>query len=118
MQQPYREQPTGYQVPAGYFPTQRGPGPADQPAAGFGESPSDALHWLLPLGRSWQSLVAGYLALFNLLIWPLGPVSVALGIWALVRASRDGSRGRARAVFAVVVGGLSTILLLLVLALQ
>ncbi|MGX6605227.1 DUF4190 domain-containing protein [Micromonosporaceae bacterium Da 78-11] len=56
------------------------------------------------------------MALFALVGWFLGPVALGLGIWALVKASRDGSHGRGRAVFAVVVGTLSSALLVLVLA--
>ena len=94
------------------------PHPAHQHPAqrGFGESPAGAVHWLLPTGRCWQSLVAGYVALFALVLWPLGPVALGLGVWALVRASRDGSHGRGRSIFAVVVGLSATGLLLAVIA--
>jgi hypothetical protein len=69
---------------------------------------------MLPTGRSWQSIAAGYVALFAWLIWPLGPVALVLGVWALVRASRDGSHGRGRAIFAVVIGMLATVMLIVV----
>ena len=80
-----------------------------QPAYGqthaMGAAPSDALHWILPLGRSWQSIVAGYVGLVALFVWPLAPVSIGLGVWALVRASQGG-HGRGRAIFAIVAGSL------------
>jgi hypothetical protein len=88
--------------------------PSYQPAPSrVGAGPTDAVHWLLPTGRSWQSIAAGYVALFAMIIWPLGPVALALGVTALRRA-RVGGHGRGRAVFAVTVGGLTTAALLLV----
>jgi hypothetical protein len=82
------------------------PGYGYQPPAvpGFGESPKDVAHWLIPVGRSWQSITAGYLGIFGLLIWPLAPFAVWLGVWALVNASRTGGHGRGRAIFAIVSG--------------
>ncbi|TQL02726.1 hypothetical protein [Cellulomonas sp. SLBN-39] len=62
---------------------------------------------LKPVGRSWQSVVAGYVALFSVVVWALGPLSLGLGVWAMVRA-RTGGHGRGRAVFAIVVGVLSS----------
>jgi hypothetical protein len=85
------------------------------PPRGFGESPATATHWMLPTGRSWQSIASGYVALFAIVIWPLGPVALALGIWALVRASRQGSHGRGRSIFAIIVGLLTTAILIAVL---
>jgi hypothetical protein len=70
--------------------------------------PSDAMHWLLPVGRSGASIAAGYVAIFAMFVWPLGPVALGLGIWALARA-RQGGHGRGRAVFAVVAGALATL---------
>lgn len=75
-----------------------------------GESPRDALHWLVPVGRSWQSVVAGYLGLVAIVVWPLGPVALGFGVWAMRRA-QDGGHGRGRAVLALVVGVLSTVAL-------
>ncbi|MET8147381.1 hypothetical protein ACIBSW_25730 [Actinoplanes sp. NPDC049668] len=62
----------------------------------------------MPTGRSWQSIAAGYVALFAIVLWFLGPVALGLGIWALAKASRGHGHGRGRAVFAVVVGVLAT----------
>jgi hypothetical protein len=80
----------------------------------FGESPASVAHWALPVGRSWQSIASGYVALFAIFVWPLGPVALGLGIWALRQAQRGG-HGRGRAIFASVVGALTSALLLLVL---
>ena len=63
----------------------------------------EALHWILPVGRSWQSVVAGYLGLVALFVWVLGPVAILLGILGL-RQARTGGRGSGRAWFAIVAG--------------
>lgn len=75
------------------------------------------MHWVLPTGRSGWSIAAGYVALFATVLWFLGPVALLLGIKALAVANRDGSHGRGRAIFAVVVGVLSSIALVWFLAL-
>jgi hypothetical protein len=82
-----------------------------------GENPRDPMHWVLPTGRSGWSIAAGYVALFATVLWFLGPVALLLGIKALAVANRDGSHGRGRAIFAVVVGVLSSIALVWFLAL-
>lgn len=84
------------------------------PSPGPGAHPSDLVHWLVPLGRPWQSIVAGYLALFALVIWPLGPLAVGFGVAGLRVAAHRHGHGRGRAWFAVVVGVLSTLFLILV----
>ncbi len=92
-----------------------GHGGAPGYAAAYGASPSSALHWVVPVGRSWQSVTAGYVALFAIFIWPLGPLALGLGVWAFVRASRHAGHGRGRATFAVIVGLLTSLLLLVIL---
>ncbi|NNH08807.1 DUF2510 domain-containing protein [Cellulomonas fimi] len=69
--------------------------------------PRTAMHWTLPVGRSWQSIVAGYVGLFALGLWVLGPVAIGFGAWAMVVAGRGG-HGRGRAVFAIVAGVLAS----------
>ncbi|WP_430787646.1 zinc ribbon domain-containing protein [Actinoplanes sp. G11-F43] len=98
--------------PGPYLP----PVPAQVTAtAPVNHGPGGATHWMLPVGRSWQSIAAGYVALFAIVVWPLGPVALGLGGWALVRARRENAHGTGRAVFAVIVGVLSTLLLAAVL---
>jgi hypothetical protein len=82
----------------------------------FGGSPADVAHWILPTGRSWQAIAAGYVALVSIVVWPLGPIALLLGVWALRKASAQRSHGRGRAVFAVVVGVFATFLLVAVAA--
>lgn len=76
--------------------------------AGSGENPSDVVHWLLPTGRSWQSIAAGYLGLVSLVVFILGPAAVVLGILGLRAADRQGSHGRGRSIFGIVTGCLGT----------
>jgi len=75
----------------------------------------DAMHWILPVGRSWQSIVAGYLGLIALGVWALGPVAVGFGIWAL-RVASGGGHGRGRAWFGIIGGLLGTVFLVWFLA--
>lgn len=82
--------------------------PVYPPAAPIGASPSDPIHWLLPIGRTWQSITAGYVALFAIVIWPLGPVALGLGLWAVNVSGHTGTHGRGRSVFAIIVGALAT----------
>jgi hypothetical protein len=73
------------------------------PPARMGADPSDPAHWILPVGRSWQSITAGYLGLLGLVIWVLAPFALWLGIWAM---RIPGGHGRGRAVFAIITGAL------------
>ncbi|MCL2468153.1 MAG: DUF2510 domain-containing protein [Micrococcales bacterium] len=90
------------------------------PAVGtpmLADGPSSALHWMAPVGRSWQSVVSGYFGLLALLSWMfaglgvggagvggvVGASTLALGVWALRRAA-EGGHGRGRAWFAILAG--------------
>lgn len=86
---------------------QGGFGWADQPARRW-DGPESGVHWLVPVGRSWQSIVAGYLGLIGLLVWVLAPVAVGFGVWAL-RLARRGGHGSGRAVFAIIAGVVGTV---------
>ena len=83
--------------------------------SGGGEQPSDPLHWVVPAGRSWQTIAAGYVGLISLLAFPLGPVAIALGVFGLRAASRQGSHGRGRAIFGIVTGCIGSLLGIVVL---
>lgn len=121
--------------PAGWYPDPVQPGwvrwfdgtawtgtvsPAAQPVAPHFAQPAvlpagaahDDLRWVLPVGRTWQSVAAGYVALFAVLVWPLGPACLALGVAGLRAADRKGLGGRGRSWFGVVVGALSTLAML------
>ncbi|HEY8717105.1 DUF2510 domain-containing protein [Pengzhenrongella sp.] len=84
------------------------PTAAAAPAAA-GAMPSDPLHWVLPTGRSGASIAAGYVGIFALFIWVLGPVSVGMGIWGL-RKARVGGHGSGRSIFAIVAGVVAIVL--------
>lgn len=88
------------------------PAPVGDPAGIT--APDQTLHWLLPVGRSWQSILAGYLGLLALLIWPLAPVAVVVGVLGLRRA-RTGGHGSGRAVFGIVGGVLGCVFCVLYL---
>ncbi|NTV40198.1 MAG: DUF2510 domain-containing protein [Demequinaceae bacterium] len=75
--------------------------------------PSNPLHYIVPIGRSWQSVVAPYLGLCSLLPVPvigqlLGIGAIVLGIIAL-RLARTGGHGTGRAITAIVLGAIGTL---------
>ena len=91
------------------------PAPWNQPAypvpvPPVGSDPRDAMHWMLPLGRTGQSITAGYLGLFGLFIWPLAPFAIGFGIWALAASKRTGLHGRGRAIFGIITGVVGTLI--------
>jgi hypothetical protein len=88
--------------------------PGSHQTPSLGESPSDPVHWLVPTGRTWQSIAAGYAGLLSLGLWILGPVAIGLGIWALQASGRGGGHGRVRAVFGIITGALGTLILVAV----
>jgi hypothetical protein len=101
-----------YQPPPG---TTLPPWPYRPAPPRLGASPSDPVHWLLPTGRSWQAIVAGYLGLVALALWCLGPAAVGFGTWALVRRAREPrAHGRGRAIFGVVAGTIGTVMTVVV----
>ncbi len=106
--QPYAP-PTGY-ASAPHHGAQPGSVPGD-----VDSGPGSAMHWLVPVGRSWQSIVAGYLGLVGLFVWVLAPVAIGFGVWAW-RVARTGGHGTGRAVFAIVAGLAGSVFGLLFLA--
>ena len=94
-------------------------GPATGPTTGPAVSPSmgeDAsMRMLLPVGRSFWAIAAGYAGLFAVLMFP-APVALVLGIVAIRDIKRNPDKhGMGRAIFGLVMGGLFTILLSIVL---
>ena len=83
-------------------------------AQAFGEEPSDPMHWVLPTGRSWQTIAAGYVGLVSLFTFFPGPFAIALGVLGLRAASRQGSHGRVRAIFGIVSGIIGTFIAVLI----
>ncbi len=72
---------------------------------------------LIPVGRSGWAIAAGYAALFGILIVP-APLALILAIVAIrdIRKSRDSPKpkyGMGRAIFALIVGIIGTVVLLI-----
>ncbi len=107
----YAQPPYGQPAYAATAPTWAAHGSAPfGPPSRQGEHPSDALHWIVPTGRSWQTIAAGYVGIVSLLLVPLGPVAIVLGVLGLRAASRQGSHGRGRAIFGIVAGVIATVI--------
>ena len=70
---------------------------------------------LLPVGRSGWAIVAGYLGLIAVLILP-APLALFFGIMGIVDIRKNPEKhGMGRCIFAIITGGLFTVLLLLFL---
>jgi len=66
---------------------------------------------LIPVGRSFWAILAGYFALFSVLILP-APLALLFGILAVVDIRKNPQKhGMGRAIFGIVAGGLFTLLL-------
>ncbi len=66
---------------------------------------------LIPVGRSFWAILAGYFALFSILIFP-APLALLFGIIAIIDIRKNPEKhGMGRAVFGIVAGGLFTLLL-------
>lgn len=81
----------------------------------IGQHPTDPIHWLVPTGRSWQSIASGYVGLVSLALFFLGPAAIVLGFLGLRAADRQGTHGRGRSIFGIVTGCIGTLFGLLVL---
>jgi hypothetical protein len=73
------------------------------------------MRMILPVGRSGWAIAAGYAGLFALVVIP-APLALILGIigWRDIKKSkstREPKSGMGRVVFALIAGGLGTILL-------
>jgi len=74
------------------------------------------MRMLLPVGRSWQAIVAGYLGLLSLLL-VFAPLALAFGVWAIVDLRKNPKRhGLGRAIFGMVMGAVFTVVLIVALA--
>jgi len=70
---------------------------------------SALLRMVVPIGRSWLAIAAGYLGLFALLLVP-APLALIVGVLAILDLRRHPEKhGMGRAVFGVVAGLLGTI---------
>jgi hypothetical protein len=70
-----------------------------------------ALRMLVPIGRSWLAILAGYLGILSLLLVP-APFALVTGILALGHLKKNPQLyGKGRAWFGIVAGSLGTIVL-------
>ncbi|SNS46279.1 hypothetical protein SAMN06309944_0363 [Micrococcales bacterium KH10] len=90
--------------------------PRVQPQPQSDNGPDSAMHYILPVGRSWQSVLAPYLGVLALVAfvvpvaaYVLGAAAIGCGVWAMVRA-QSGGHGRGRAIVAIVLGLLAILL--------
>ena len=80
------------------------------PTRDIGDDP--AVRMLLPVGRSPWAIIAGYAGLFAVLCFP-APIALVLGLIAVRDLKRHPDRhGMGRAIFAIVMGVLFTILMI------
>jgi hypothetical protein len=80
----------------------------------LGDDP--AIRMLLPVGRSGWAIAAGYLGLVSVLCIP-APFALLAGILAIREMRRDPKKhGMGRAVFGIVMGGIGTVMLLIMAA--
>lgn len=76
------------------------------------------MRMLLPVGRSWWAIAAGYLGLFSLIVLP-APAALLVSLVAIwdIRRSKSSphpKHGMGRAIFGLVMGILGTLAILFV----
>lgn len=79
--------------------------------------PGSALHYIVPVGRSWQAVLSPWLGLFALLPFIgllFALAAIGIGTWGLVRAG-SGGHGVGRCVLAIIFGILGLLWLLLLI---
>ena len=94
-------------------PTTPGPIPKER---AFGDDP--IIRMALPVGRSPWAIAAGYLGLFSVLLIP-APLALLLGVVAILDIRRHPKKhGMGRAIFAVIMGLLFTVLLAIIVVMN
>ena len=68
---------------------------------------SVGMRMLIPVGRSPWAIIAGYLGLFSVMLFP-APFALILGIIAFIDIRKNNSHGMGRAIFGIVMGTLGT----------
>ncbi len=87
------------------------PGPIPE-ARNLGDDP--IMRIVLPVGRSLWAIAAGYVGLFSVLLIP-APLALLLGVVAIVDIKRHPKKhGMGRAIFAVIMGALFSVLLAII----
>ncbi|GEM_PF-3694228 len=76
----------------------------------------DDLAYVIPIGTPIIAVIAGYLGLCSLLVSPLGPFAILTGILGLGMIKKKAQkRGKARCWVGIILGTLSTALLIFVI---
>ena len=76
---------------------------------------SPVMRMLLPVGRSGLAIAAGYAGLFSVFGFP-APIALILGILAIIDIKKHPKKhGMGRAIFAVIMGGLFSIVLVCII---
>lgn len=77
--------------------------------------PDQDLSYIIPTGQtSGLALVAGYIGIVGCFMAPIGPIAIALGIFALRDLKRNPQKnGKGRAVTGIVLGSIGTAITLL-----
>jgi hypothetical protein len=83
------------------------------------DAEDELVGYLIPIHASMLSVLAGYLGLFAVLVFP-APIALIFGIIALRDINKRQARGektggKGRAVFAIIMGGFFTLICILVL---
>ena len=96
-------------LPAAAAASSYAPPAASYPPPRLQEGKDQALHWILPVGRSGWAIAAGYLGIFSLLgiFAPFAVITGLLGLREIRKNPRLGGRGRA--IFGIVMGGIVTL---------
>ena len=91
--------------------------PMQQPAFGYGPPPQQrdrALEMVLPVNRLPLAIVAGYLGIFSLLVFP-GPIAVFVSVLAIRQLnSKPEIAGRGRAWFGLIAGAVASVVLVII----
>lgn len=75
-----------------------------------GDTGDDGLQYVIPINTSGLAIAAGYIGLISVLCFP-APVALILGILALRQLNKNPKlHGRGRAIFAIVMGVIFTLL--------
>jgi hypothetical protein len=91
--------------------------PMQPPAFGYGSPPQQrdrGLEMLLPVNRLPLAIVAGYLGIFSLLVFP-GPIAVFVSVIALRQLkTKPDVGGNGRALFGLIAGAVASVVLVII----
>jgi len=95
------------------FATEEISKPAFQEPKSKSIADNTAVRMIAPVGRSWLAILAGYAGLSCILIFP-SPIAIILGVAAIIDIKlHPEKRGMGRAIFAIVMGILAPLVLMI-----